>query len=71
MNRTIKDARLKRYFYDTHNKVKAHLADFLEAYSLARRLKTLNGLTRYEYLCKLWTQTQIDLPSPQSIKCRD
>ncbi|MDR2366462.1 MAG: hypothetical protein LBD68_11535, partial [Zoogloeaceae bacterium] len=21
----------------------------------ARRLKTLNGLTPYEYLCKLWT----------------
>jgi len=31
--------------------------DFLRAYNFARRLKTLKGLTPYEYLCKLWTQT--------------
>ena len=29
----------------------------LRAYNFARRLKTLKGLTPYEYLCKLWTQT--------------
>ncbi|HUZ97375.1 MAG TPA: IS481 family transposase, partial [Edaphobacter sp.] len=28
-----------------------------QAYNFARRLKTLKGLTPYEYLCKLWTQT--------------
>ena len=57
MNRTIKDATVKRYFYDSHNQLKAHLNDFLRAYNFARRLKTLKGLTPYEYLCKLWTQT--------------
>jgi transposase InsO family protein len=57
MNRTIKDATVKRYFYDTHNQLKAHLNDFLRAYNFARRLKTLKGLTPYEYLCKRWTQT--------------
>ena len=57
MNRTIKDATVKRYFYDTHHQLKAHLTDFLRAYNFARRLKTLKGLTPYEYLCKLWTQT--------------
>ena len=57
MNRTIKDATVKRYFYDTHNQLKEHLNDFLRAYNFARRLKTLKGLTPYEYLCKLWTQT--------------
>lgn len=31
------------------------LADFLDAYNFARRLKTLNGLTPYEYICKIWT----------------
>ena len=55
MNRTIKDATVKRYFYDSHNQFKAHLNDFLRAYNFARRLKTLKGLTPYEYLCKLWT----------------
>jgi transposase InsO family protein len=35
MNRTIKDATVKRYFYDTHNQLKAHLTDFLRAYNFA------------------------------------
>ncbi len=49
INRTIKDATVKRYFYDTHNQLKAHLTDFLRAYNFARRLKTLKGLTPYQY----------------------
>jgi hypothetical protein len=32
-----------------------HLADFMAAYNFARRLKTLSGLTPYEYICKIWT----------------
>jgi transposase InsO family protein len=55
MNRTIKEATVKRFFYDTHDQLKAHLSDFLAAYNFARRLKTLHGLTPYEYLCKIWT----------------
>jgi len=31
MNRTIKDATVKRYFYDTHEQLKAHLNNFLRA----------------------------------------
>jgi hypothetical protein len=31
------------------------LDDFVSAYNFARRLKTLNGLTPYEYICKIWT----------------
>ena len=27
----------------------------MAAYNYARRLKTLNGLTPYEYICKIWT----------------
>ena len=26
------------------------------AYNFARRLKTLKGLTPYEYVCKIWTK---------------
>lgn len=55
MNRTIKDATVKRYHYDTHDQLRSHLADFLNAYNFARRLKTLSGLTPYEYICKTWT----------------
>ena len=55
MNRTIKDATVKRYHYDSHDRLRCHLADFLDAYNFARRLKTLSGLTPYEYICKIWT----------------
>ena len=55
MNRTIKDATVKRYHYDSHQQFKSHLADFVNAYNYGRRLKTLKGLTSYEYICKIWT----------------
>lgn len=55
MNRTIKEATVKRYHYDSHEQLRGHLSDFLDAYNFARRLKTLSGLTPYEYICKIWT----------------
>ena len=55
MKRTIKDATVKRYHYDSHQQFKSHLTDFVNAYNYGRRLKTLNGLTPYEYICKIWT----------------
>lgn len=54
MNRTIKDATVKRFYYDSHNQLRQHLADFIAAYNFARRLKTLKGLTPYEFVCKTW-----------------
>jgi transposase InsO family protein len=56
MNRTIKEATVKRYHYDSHRRLQTHLADFINAYNYARRLKTLKGLTPYEYICKIWTK---------------
>jgi len=56
MNRTIKEATVRRYYYDSHDRLRTHLADFLDAYNFAKRLKTLKGLTPYEYICKLWTE---------------
>ena len=55
MNRTIKDATVKRFYYETHDQLRQHLADFVSAYNFARRLKTLRGLTPYEAICKAWT----------------
>src|SRR3954463_3342831 len=48
MNRTIKDATVRRYHSDSHDQLRAPLQLFLEAYNYARRLKTLRGLTPYE-----------------------
>jgi transposase InsO family protein len=71
MNRTLKDATVRRYYYESHDELQAHLQLFLEAYNYARRLKTLRGLTPpgphasgasrlrgltpYEFICKTWT----------------
>ena len=55
MNRTIKDATVKRFHYETHDQPRSHLSDFVTAYNFARRLKTLKGLTPYEFICKAWT----------------
>eukprot|EP01035_Chromulina_nebulosa_P035772 gene35772-48106_t len=55
MNRTIKDATVKRYHYDSHDQFAQHRADFVSAYNFGRRLKTLKGLTPYEFICKCWT----------------
>jgi len=55
MNRTIKEATVKRYHYSSHAQLKGHLQTFLTAYNFARRLKTLGGLTPHEYICKIWT----------------
>jgi transposase InsO family protein len=56
MNRTIKEATVKRFHYDDHDQLRQHLADFMAAYNFARRLKTLKGLTPYEFICNIWTK---------------
>lgn len=55
MNRTIKEATVKRYHYQSHDQLKTHLQTFLMAYNFSRRLKTLKGLSPYEFICKIWT----------------
>src|SRR5207249_1958147 len=56
MNRTLKEATVNRYHYDSHEQLRAHLADFVTAYNFARRLKILKGLSPYEYICNAWTK---------------
>lgn len=59
MNRTIKDATVRRYHYDTRDELAAHLSTFLDAYTFARRLKTLGGLTPYQAICNAWTKQPV------------
>lgn len=54
MNRTIKEATVKKYHYQNHAQLRNHLHDFIKAYNFAKRLKTLKGLTPYEYVIKIW-----------------
>jgi transposase InsO family protein len=52
MNRTIKDATVKRYFYDTHDELRAHLSDLVAAYNF----------TPYEFICKTGQKSRPDSP---------
>ncbi|MGY3618234.1 hypothetical protein ACVJGD_004430 [Bradyrhizobium sp. USDA 10063] len=48
MNHTLREANVQRYYCEDHQQ----LREFLDAYNVARRLKTLQGLTSYEAICK-------------------
>ena len=52
MNRTIKDATVKRFHYDSRDQLRRTLQDFIHAYNFGRRLKILKGLTPYEFICR-------------------
>jgi transposase InsO family protein len=54
MNRTIKEATVKKYYYESHEQLKEHLQNFVNAYNFAKRLKTLKGLTPCGYIIKCW-----------------
>ena len=56
MNRTLKEATVKRYHYQTHDDLRGHLKTFLDAYNFAKRLKTLKGLTAFEFISKVYTE---------------
>ena len=51
-NRTIKAATVKRFYYEDHDQLRNHMANVISAYNFGRRLKTLKGLTPYEFICK-------------------
>jgi len=54
MNRTLKEATVKKYHYATHQQLKQHLYHFLNAYNFAKRLKALRGFSPYEFIVKTW-----------------
>ena len=53
-NRTIKEATVKTYNYDTVEQFKSHLNDFLMAYNFQRELKALKFLSPYEKILSEW-----------------
>lgn len=66
------DRTSKLAFVELHETAKRiAAADFVTAYNLARRLKTLKGLTPCECVRKIWTKNRIDSASIQPIKFRD
>ena len=59
MNRTIKEATVQRYHYQTTDELNQHLQAFLLAYNHAKRLKTLRGLTPHEFVCTQWQKNPV------------
>jgi len=57
MNRTIKEATVRRYHYDSRQQLKQHLKTFMTAYNCLGHLKTLRRLTQYDYIWKCRTET--------------
>ena len=56
MNKTLKEATVKKYYYETSQQLKEHLEKFVNAYNFAKKLKALKGLTPYEFIVKQWEQ---------------
>jgi transposase InsO family protein len=54
MNKTIKEATVKRYYYNSHQQLREHLKTFIDAYNYAKRLNALKGSTPYEFIVKTW-----------------
>ncbi len=56
MNRTVKEATVRRYHYQNEEELNTHLQSFLQAYNGGRRLKKLRGKTPYEFVCDEYTK---------------
>lgn len=54
MNRTLKEATVRRYHYGSNYQLREHLQSFVNAYNYAKRLKTLRGLTPFEHIVQCW-----------------
>ncbi len=54
MNRALKEANVKRYYYKSDQQLKEHLYNFVNACNFAKRLKTPKGLTPYEEIIRCW-----------------
>ena len=54
MVRTLKDATVRAFHYDSVRELRRHVADYLAAYNFAKHLKALRWRTPYETLEALW-----------------
>lgn len=42
--------------YESHAHLREHYLGFFDSYNFSRRLKTLNGLTPYQFICRWWRE---------------
>ncbi len=56
MNRTIKEATVKVFHYETLESLSAHGLAFVRAYNFAKHLKALQWRTPFQRICDAWTK---------------
>ena len=71
MNRTIKDAAVKRFPYDGHEQLRRHLADFIAAYDYGADPRPSRDLRPTKTSADGGQTNPNASPSTRSSKCRD
>ena len=56
MNRTIKDATVKVFHYETLESLSTHVLAFVAAYNFAKHLKALQWRTPFQAIREAWTK---------------
>lgn len=54
MHRTVKDATVHRFHYESHADLETHILAFVTAYNFAKHLKALRWRTPYQAICDAW-----------------
>lgn len=71
MNRTLKEATVQRYYYETHEQLRRHLVDFVMAYNFAVGSRPSWASPPTNTSLRPGPKSLIDSLSIQPIKCRD
>src|SRR5665648_237951 len=61
MNRTLKEATIKKFYYKSHGLLKKNLYMFVDSYNYATKLKAIGYITPYEKVC-LYLQSEEGKP---------
>ena len=56
MNRTLKEATVKAFHYETADALAAHVLAFVRAYNFAKHLKALKWRTPFQAICDAWAK---------------
>ena len=54
MVRTVKDATVKAFHYETRAALAAHVLAYVTAYNFAKHLKALRWRTPFQAICESW-----------------
>ena len=56
MNRTVKEATVKAFHYETAEALSTHVLAFVRAYNFAKHLKALRWRTPFQAICDAWAK---------------